>query len=187
MSSDYPDAPEAELIERARRGEAAAFGDLYERHLDAIYRYVFYRVGDRAEAENLTQTVFLKAWEALAKYRTQAVAFSAWLYRIAHNTVIDYYRTKKDDAPLEHPRLLQGEAEGLEEQLAQKQSAEALARAIRQLDETDQQVLVLRFVSGLSHAETGKVLGRNEGYVRVLQHRALNALRARLKREEVGL
>lgn len=183
MPPDRQASLDVDLVARAKRGETEAFGDLYERHVEAIHRYVFYRVGEADEAENLTQTVFLKAWEALGRYEQRALPFSVWLYRIAHNTVVDYHRTNRKDTSLDKQYSLHSEADSPEEVADQRQQAERLARAIARLDEEDQQIIALRFVSGLSHAETAQLLGQKENYVRVLQHRALRALRALLKSE----
>jgi RNA polymerase sigma-70 factor, ECF subfamily len=173
---------EDRLIQRAQCGEAEAFGELYEQHLAAIYRYVFYRVGQVAEAEDLTELVFLKAWQALGQYRRRDVPFSAWLYRIAHNVVIDRYRSHRDMVPLDDQTDLHDPAAGLEEWIIGLEMSEVLAQAIAQLPPDHQQVLVLRFINGLNHTETSRVLGRSEEAVRVLQHRALNELRAILNR-----
>jgi RNA polymerase sigma-70 factor (ECF subfamily) len=181
MSPNRPDLPEDELLTRARQGDREAFGDLYERHLDAIYRYVFYRVEDAADAEDLTETVFLKAWNALAGYRPGEVPFSAWLYRIAHNAIIDRHRTRKAHLPLDAQTMLADNLDSPEDQLDLKQRVEALVKAMRRLRPTHQQVLTLRFIGGLSHAETGRVLRRSEAAVRVLQHRALSELREQMK------
>ncbi len=170
-------SPEEELIARAVQGDTAAFGDLYERYLARIYRYVFYRVNDVAEAEDLTETVFLKAWEALGDYRMRAVPFSAWLYRIAHNAVIDRHRTHKATLPLESQLALYDTANGPEDHLDWRETIASVAHALSQLSPLHQQVLTLRFISGFSHAETALVLERSEEAVRVLQHRALSALR----------
>lgn len=166
-----------DLIARARRGDAHAFGDLYERYLSAIYRYVFYRVGDVAEAEDLTEVVFLKAWEALDKYEVRDVPFSAWLYRIAHNVIVDRHRTHRTSLSLDGALQLRDDAAGPEDQFDVLEDIETLSRALSQLSPDYQHVLTLRFISGLSHAETGRVLKRSEEAVRVLQHRALSALR----------
>jgi RNA polymerase sigma-70 factor (ECF subfamily) len=90
-----PDPAEADLITKAIAGDREAFGTLYERYLTIIYRYVFYRLGDEHDAEDLTEMVFVRAWEALGRYRTTEAPFSAWLYRIAHNLLIDQHRTHK--------------------------------------------------------------------------------------------
>ncbi len=86
---------ESELVALAVRRDAAAFGQLYELHLDSIYRYIYYRVGNAAEAEDLTEQVFLKAWEHIAAYDQRGLPFAAWLYRVAHNLVVDYRRTRR--------------------------------------------------------------------------------------------
>ncbi len=173
---------ENDLIARARRGDAQAFGELYERYLNAIYRYVYYRVGEVADAEDLTELVFLKAWEALDKYEVRDVPFSAWLYRIAHNVIVDRHRTHKDNVALD-ALPLRDETAGPEDQFDALEDIESLSRALSQLLPDYQQVLTLRFISGLSHAETGRVLKRSEEAVRVLQHRALSALRKLLGKE----
>ncbi len=177
MPSKPSTLPDIELIVRAQRGDADAFGDLYERHLNAIYRYVLYRVGDVAEAEDLTETVFLKAWEALDRYQTRDVPFTAWLYRIAHNAIIDRHRTRQAALPLEDQWPLRDEADGPEDRVDARENIEAVSEALTQLPGAYQHVLTLRFISGLSHSETARVLKRSEEAVRVLQHRALNALR----------
>jgi RNA polymerase sigma-70 factor, ECF subfamily len=171
---------EEDLIARAVQGEADAFGDLYERYLALVYRYVFYRVNDVAEAEDLTEQVFLKAWEALGHYQLRAVPFSAWLYRIAHNVVVDRHRTHKETLPLDGQLALREVASGPEDRLDWRETIESLTHALSQLSPIHQQVLTLRFISGLSHAETAWVLERSEEAVRVLQHRALGALRGLL-------
>jgi RNA polymerase sigma-70 factor (ECF subfamily) len=175
---------EADLIARAARGEAEAFGALYERHLEPLYRYVYVRVGDVAEAEDLTEMVFLKAWEALGRYRADELRFRALLYRIAHNLIIDRHRTRRQEDSLDgaeghgaEPR--ETEAGVIAKELANERTA-ALAAALARLEPLQQQVLALRFVSGLSHAETARVLGKSDGAVRVLQHRALASLRGLL-------
>jgi len=182
MPDSQLDQAEARLVARALRGDREAFGDLYERHLAGLYRYVFYRVGDAHEAEDVTELIFLKAWQALDRYQPGGAPFRAWLYRIAHNTLVDRARTLHPASDLndDHadPRL---EASP-EYVAAQREQQLTVAEALRQLDPAQQQVLTLRFVSELSHAETAKVMNRTEGAVRVLQHRALTALRRLLER-----
>ena len=166
---------EASLVERAQRGDREAFGDLYERHLDAIYRYIFYRVGDQHEAEDLTEVVFLKAWQALPRYRPGESPFTSWLYRIAHNLLVDHARTHKRHALLDD--FVSDPAPSPDVHFAQREQQQALQHALARLNEQHQQVLTLRFISDLSHAETAQVMGRTEAAVRVIQHRALAALR----------
>jgi RNA polymerase sigma-70 factor, ECF subfamily len=181
MSVPRPPAPnEAYLVARAVAGDRQAFGDLYECHLDAIYRYIYYRVGDTHEAEDLTETVFVKAWEALDRYRAGEVPFAAWLYRIAHNQVVDRHRTARPTAELPDQHPDPGLGANPEAQAAQNEMSRVLAAALAQLDPLGQQVLTLRFINGLSHAETAQIVERPEGTVRVLQHRALAQLRGLL-------
>ncbi len=171
---------EAPTVARAIAGDTAAFGSLYERYLDAIYHYVFYRVESHEEAEDLTELVFLRAWQALENNPPREIPFRLWLYRIAHNAVVDHYRTRQDQVELESVAHLPNPLEGPEASLARQEQAEILKRAMMHLKEEHQQVLTCRFVVGLSHAETAVIMQRNEGAVRALQYRAIVALRSRL-------
>ncbi|MCX7977132.1 MAG: sigma-70 family RNA polymerase sigma factor [Bellilinea sp.] len=169
-----------DLLKRASSGDKDAYGMLYERYLVPIYRYCYFRVGSELDAEDLTEMVFLKAWESLPVMQVQS--FRAWLYRIAHNQVVDYLRTRKDITslePLETPADGQNHPEQV---LLNREDGRVLAQAIARLDEQYQEVLVCRFVSQLSHAETAAVLGLNESHVRVLQFRALKKLQDLLGR-----
>ena len=172
------DVPERDLVARAQAGDTAAFGSLYERHMDGIYRYVYYRVSDRDEAEDLTETIFVKAWEALPRYRPQGATFRAWLYRIARNTVIDRHRTRKEVVPLEQARgWLDLEASSPEAAAEAAQESARLGAALARLRPRLREVILHRFVAGLSHAETAQAMGLRVGHVRVLQHRALKQMR----------
>ncbi len=173
--------PEAELVARAVRGDAEAFGDLYERYLDAIYRYVAARVGNTAEAEDLTETVFLKVWEALPRYDARGLQFRALVYRVAHNLLVDFYRTHHREEPFESVAGGTHDGEPESGTIAGERAA-CLSAALAQLDPAQQQVVSLRFIAGMSHAETAQVIGKSGGAVRVLQHRALAALRLLLKK-----
>ncbi len=169
---------EAILVERAIAGDADAFGEIYMRHLDAIYRYVYFRVGDANDAEDLTEHVFLKAWEALPGYNQRGNRFSSWLYRIAHNMIIDHHRRQKPMIPmplLEKDNWKCPQATALE-QMIEVEEAAALAAAVAQLPEEQQQVIILRFVEGLNHTEVARIIEKSEGACRVIQHRALAAL-----------
>ncbi len=168
---------ETKLIERAVRGDGEAFGELYQNHLDEIYRYIYYRVGDERDAEDLTELVFLKAWQALPAYRIDGSPFSCWLYRIAHNAVIDYHRchppvTLSIDDPC-GPEAVEGNP--LKQVIAYEESR-SLAQAISNLTEEQQQVIILRFIEGQSHAEIARILDKREGACRMIQNRALIAL-----------
>ncbi len=169
---------DAALAIRASRGESAAFGLLYDRHVAAIYRYVYYRVRDDAEAEDLTSDVFMRALKAMPRYEPRQ-AFLAWLYRIARNAVIDRARKGNrqvsfEDA-LEHPgvdKIVEPDAEIL----AHSDSA-TLRDALAKLTPLQQEVVVLRFLEGYSTEEIATIVGKREGTVRGIQFRAIGALR----------
>lgn len=171
-----PAAREDALVARARRGDAEAFGGLYELHLDRIYRYVYYRVGSANEAEDLTELVFLKAWEAIRRYESRGLPFSAWLYRMAHNAVVDHYRAARPTTPIDETFDLEDESQNLVGTLEASVDREELRQAIRRLNSDQQQVILLRFVEELSHAEVARIVGKSEGAVRVIQHRALGVM-----------
>jgi RNA polymerase sigma-70 factor (ECF subfamily) len=167
------------LIQRASAGEAAAFGELYSIYLDAIYRYVFFRVGEQQDAEDLTEAVFLKAWEALPSYRDFGYPLSSWLYRIAHNIVVDFHRrarpfVQESEAGLTEDRV--DESINTLGKVIEAEELNALAKAISQLTVEQQQVIILRFIEGMSHTEISKVIGKNEGTCRMIQHRGLVTL-----------
>ncbi len=175
-----PDASdkEATLVARAVAGDADAFGELYLQHLDAIYRYVYFRVGNTEDAEDLTELVFLKAWEALPNYKPRGNRFASWLYRIAHNVVVDHHRRERSPLSLSFPggRQWEGDEPAALDQVIRTEEAEALAAAIAQLPDEQQQVIILRFIEGLRHAEIARIIDKSEGACRVIQHRALTAL-----------
>jgi RNA polymerase sigma-70 factor, ECF subfamily len=169
---------ECDLVERAIAGDGDAFGELYRRHLDAIYRFVYYRVGEVKDAEDLTEQTFIKAWHALPGYHATGHPFASWLYRIAQNLVLDYHRKNKTDAAV--TRDLETEWQTLQsnllKQIIDAEEAGALAQAIGCLTEDQQQVILLRFVERLSHAEIALILDKSEGACRMLQNRALLTL-----------
>jgi RNA polymerase sigma-70 factor (ECF subfamily) len=169
---------EAVLVKHAVTGAADAFGELYQLYLDSIYRYIYYRTGDTSDAEDLTEQVFLKAWEALPGYKRRGNPFTSWLYRIAHNIVIDHHRRQKTAVSMaltEEVDLVSEEPTSLE-QVIKAEEAAALAAAIAQLPDEQQQVIVLRFIEGWKHAEVAHIIGKSEGACRIIQHRALTAL-----------
>lgn len=175
---------ESRFIELAMAGDFDSFAALYTCHLDAIYRYTFYRTGDVQDAEDLTEQVFLKAWEALKNFRPAGNSFINWLYRIAHNIVIDHHRRQNlitfealnsDDLSLNHNQETALEA------IIQLEENAKLAAAIRRLPEEYQQVIILRFIEGLGHAEIARILEKSEVACRGLQFRALASLSKLLK------
>ncbi len=174
-----PPQSEKILIDRAIAGDANAFGELYSRYLDPIYRYIFFRVGEQEEAEDLTETVFLKAWEAIPGYKDFGNPFSSWLYRIAHNMVVDFHRkikTVPNRLEADEPIEIVDESLNTLGMVIEAEQFVELGKAIAQLTAEQQQVIVLRFIEDMSHAEIAKIIGKNEGTCRMIQHRALVAL-----------
>jgi RNA polymerase sigma-70 factor (ECF subfamily) len=171
-----PADDEARLVARAIKRDATAFGCLYESHLERIYRYVYYRVGSESEAEDLCEHVFLKAWEAIDRYEPRGAPFAAWLYRLAHNLVIDHYRGRHPSMPIED--VIEAEEPGADVLVSVESQLEAeeVRAALQKLNPEHQQLIVLRFIEGLSHAEVAQLIGKSEGATRVIQHRALQAL-----------
>jgi RNA polymerase sigma-70 factor (ECF subfamily) len=168
---------ERALVQRAIRHDREAFARLYDRFVDKIFRYIYYKVGTRAEAEDLTAQVFMKAWEAIGHYQWMDRPFAAWLYRIAHNIVVDYFRTRRDVSSLdEMPFIEEENAASLEELTQQHMTADVLRRAISRLTQDQQRVIILRFLEGYSTEQVAQILDKQPGAVRTLQHRALAGL-----------
>lgn len=167
------------LVERARHGDTEAFGSLYDRYQPDILRYLTHRCRDQDLAEDLTQQVFLKAWQAVPRYQQRGVPFKAWLYRMAHNQMIDHFRASRPTTDLEGIDV--PEQPVAEQRLIRQELVDCLQRALDRLTEDHRQVLVLRFLMEQSAAEIGLVMDRKEGTVRGLQFRALRALRAEIE------
>jgi RNA polymerase sigma-70 factor, ECF subfamily len=173
---------ESALIQQAKT-DKEAFGQLYERYVDRIYSYIYYRTGNNHDAEDLTARVFFRAMQHIGNYREQGVPFSAWLYRIAHNLVANWYRdqNRRKIISLEDVsqwRLGQDTPETAVQLLEDK---EALLTVIRRLPADRQELLILKFVDGLPNAEIGDIMGRSEGAIKSLYHRALLSLRDELQ------
>ncbi len=177
---------DAALAARASAGDAEAFGALYDRYVDAVYRYVFYRVRNEAEAEDVTSDVFFKALRAMPRYQPRQ-PFLAWLYRIARNAVIDRARRQRPQVSFEDA-LLHGGADRVVDPdagLDLLSDSVAVRAAISQLTPLQQDVIILRYVEGLDTKAIGRIIGRRDGTVRGIEFRALGALRAALPREAV--
>ena len=182
---------ERALAARASSGDRAAYGELYQRYVEKIYRYIYFKVGGRDETEDLTSQTFLKAWDAIGDYEWRNHPFGAWLFRIAHNLVVDYHRAKKetvglDDATPQLEGRTSKDALRPEQVLGEMITMERVRRAIGRLTEEQQQVLILRFFDELSTGEVATIMGKNSGAIRGLQFRALSALRDLLHREQDG-
>lgn len=173
---------ERQLAERAAKRDRAAFAALYNLYSDKIYKYIYYKSGRTDEAEDLTAQVFLKAWEAIPNYRWEGYPFSTWLYRIAHNRVIDYYRTYRETFPLNTAWAQQNGGDPLEA-ADQVFTQTRIRAALRHLTPDQQRVITLRFLDGYSTAEVASIMDKDTDAVRALQHRALRALQSWLKDE----
>ena len=167
------------LVQRARDGDAEAFGSLYDRYQPEILRYLTHRRRDQDLAEDLTQQVFLKAWEAVPRYQQRGVPFKAWLYRMAHNQMIDHFRARRPTTDLEGIDV--PEEPIAEQRLIRQELLDHLQGALDRLTEDHRQVLVLRFLMEKSAAEIGVIMDRKEVTVRGLQFRALRALRVEIE------
>ncbi len=186
MSRQTP--PDHELVARAQQGDADAFGVLYDRYVDDVYRFFYYRIFDQQEAEDLTETTFLKAWEHLDRLRAEpGMNFRAWLLRIARNLWIDRHRVAKDVVALDALPSLQDPEDSPERQAQQHEAREWLLRALAQLPERMRDVVVYRFFHGLKPAEIAELMDMSEANVRILQHRALQRMRRWLEAHGVHL
>jgi RNA polymerase sigma-70 factor (ECF subfamily) len=168
------------LLAGARRGDPEALGALYDRYSPAIYRYLYRRCGDAALAEDLTGTTFLRMLEAIDESQAWTQSFSGWLYRIAHNLLTDHLRARSRHPESELPESLAGSIRP-EERIGRLLETDTVREAINRLKAEYAEVLILRFAEGLSHARVAEHLGKSEGAVKVMQHRALKALRVQLE------
>jgi RNA polymerase sigma-70 factor, ECF subfamily len=168
-----------ELVDLARTGDKDAFGVLYERYLDKIYNYVYYRMGSHHDAEDLTARVFFRAMGHIESYTDRGVPFQAWLYRIAHNLVANWHRDRgrRKVIPLDEYIAASLKSDAPDARAEDEEELDALRAAIRRLPEDRQQLLVLKFVERLSNAEIGAIMDRTEGAVKSLYHRTLLSLR----------
>lgn len=180
------DKEEIALIDAAKT-DPAAFGELYRRYVDKIYNYIYYRTSSVKDAEDLTGKVFFKAMSHIKGYKHMGLPFSAWLYRIAHNLVANYYRdrSRKKEISLDYiPReaLPQREPQP-ETRLLRNQEVEDLLETIRDLADNRQELLILKFIDRLSNAEIGQIMRKSEGAIKSLYHRTLLELREKMDTE----
>ncbi|MEA3352173.1 MAG: sigma-70 family RNA polymerase sigma factor [Chloroflexota bacterium] len=179
------DLSEDEAVALATQGDRQAFGELYDRYVKRIYNYIYYRTSNAADAEDLTERVFFRAIRHIEGYENRGFPFSAWLYRIAHNLVANWYRdnSRRDEIPLDAVAFsLHYEGEYPEASVLEDEEHAALLTIIRRLHADRQQLLILKFVQRITNAEIGQIMGRTEGAIKSLYHRTLVALR-----EEYGV
>ena len=178
------------LVQRAQEGDAAAFGELYDRYVDLIYRYVYYRVGTAQIAEDLTSETFLRALRRITSFTWQGKDVGAWFITIARNLIADHYTSGRyrlelttDDISTSGPVLTTA---GPEAAVLEAMQNKVLLQAVKQLNPEQQECIVLRFLQGLSVAETAQIMGKNDGAIKALQYRAIRTL-GRLLPEGVEL
>ena len=177
--NEVPESEEQQILVRASQGDLEAFGELYEKYVERIFNYIYYRTGDVHDAEDLTARVFYRALNHIHNYTDRGLPFSAWLYRIAHNLIANWHRdrSRHQEIPLSEAPTLYYKGEPPEMALMQSQDREAVLKLIRRLPAERQHLLVLKFVEHMSNAEVGKIMGRSEGAVKSLYHRTLLVLR----------
>jgi RNA polymerase sigma-70 factor, ECF subfamily len=185
VSPDRAEDEDRNLALRAGKGDAAAFGALYDRYVEAVYRYVYYRVRNDMDAEDLVSDVFMRALRAIPRYEPR-VAFLAWLYRIARNAVIDRARRSRTQISFEDALAHPGVDQVVEPDatILALSDKEAVRAALAKLTPLQQEVIVLRFVEGYSTLEIAGLVGKREGTVRGIQFRALEALRTLIPSRE---
>ncbi len=186
-SIEGPDDPQVvALVNRVVVShDSDAFGELYDLFVERVYRYLYFRTGSHPEAEDLSEQVFLKAWEAIARYRWQGRPFLAWLYRLAHNAHIDHVRSQKPTTSLNNDdRPFELASSSATVELTRALDADLLARALAELTPDQQQVIVMKFLEGLDNEHIALSMDKREGAIRALQMRALMSLRRVL--EQLG-
>jgi RNA polymerase sigma-70 factor (ECF subfamily) len=185
--SDWVDVAETELILAAQAGNTDAYGELYTRYAAGVFRFIFAHLDNRLDAEDLTEEVFLRAWRRLPQFRQQGFPFSAFLFRIARNALIDFYRVstgKRSTVSLSEAQMESDPRSQPAEVVSTQFEHRELRQALGGLKEEYRTVLALRFFSGLSPTETARAMNRTVGAIRVLQFRALSALRLSMGRDE---
>ena len=166
-----------ELVNSAQAGDADAFGQIYDQFVEKIYRFVYFKVGRREVAEDLTQNIFMKALEHLNNYRNEG-SFNAWIFAISRNTIIDHYRTKKGDISLD----LVKEPAGVDntQSLEIKEEFEQVFKVLQDFSDVEQEVVILHSIEQYSFAEIAEITDRSQEYLRVIKHRALKKLKEEL-------
>ncbi|CAA9304435.1 MAG: hypothetical protein AVDCRST_MAG77-6235 [uncultured Chloroflexi bacterium] len=171
---------DAELVRAAQAGDPSSFGQLYERYFDKVYGYLSFKLGSAADAEDLTGQVFLKALESLGGYKWTGIPFQAWIFRIAHNLMVDSLRRKgrRPSEPLDEALPVADERRGVDPEAAldENLTREGLIEAMSRLTELQRQVIAYKFAGRLSNAEVAHLMGKSEGAVKALQHAGLASL-----------
>jgi RNA polymerase sigma-70 factor, ECF subfamily len=182
---DHDDVALERLVAGAKAGDVDSFGALFDRYHVPVYRYIASRVDRPTDAEDLTQTVFVKALEALPRYELRGVPFGGWLFRLARNTVIDFARTRHDHTELDALAERPTDDAAPDSIVATRQDLAEVRDALARLTDEQREAIALRFFAGLSAREAAVAMGKQEGTVRGLQFRAIGALRRQLAIDDV--
>ena len=171
------------LVERAQAGETAVIGELYDLHQERIYRYIWSKVGNQQLAEDLTGEVFMRMVSSLPTYKVGQTPFHAWLYQIARNLIVDTYRQEahRQTEPLDNIVNHQDGAVMVQTAVEQKLDIEQIHEALDLIDPIQREVIILRFMVGMSLQEVAFTIDKTVGAVKTLQHRGLKALRVALQ------
>lgn len=177
-----PNSSEQDLVHRARGGDADAVAELYRLHAPAIFRYFTFRTQDRATAEDLTGAVFVKMVEGLPRYQERGAPITAWLFRIAHDRLVDYHRrlVHRQTEPLSE--ALEAEGSGTEAQAMERSEMQRVQALVASLTDEQRTVIQLRFVEGYNLEDCARRLNKTTGAIKALQHRALRQLAEKLER-----
>jgi RNA polymerase sigma-70 factor, ECF subfamily len=179
-----------EIVSRAQEGNADAFGELYDRYVDVVYRYVYYRVSNVTLAEDLTSETFIRALRRISSYTWQGRDFGAWLVTIARNLIADHFKSGRYRLELATSDLVEAGADksedGPENEVLTAITNEALLEAVKALGAEQQECISLRFLQGMSVAETAEIMGKNEGAIKALQYRAVKSLSRLLPEDLLG-
>jgi len=173
---------ESQLIQQAKNGHEDALTELYQRHIHTIYRYILFRVGDAEAAEDIASEVFMQMVRALPRYQDRGAPFAAWLFRIAHDRLVDHLRRSALHQPADLPEAVEDDCPGPETQAETNMNHAHLREAISRLTDEQQAVLQLRFIEDYSLEETARLMNKTVGAIKALQHRALKTLARQFKR-----
>jgi RNA polymerase sigma-70 factor (ECF subfamily) len=176
---DLDNKSESELISLASSGNSEAFGVLYEKYIEQIYNYIYYRTSNGKDAEDICSRVFIRALKHIERYEDRGYPFSAWLYRIAHNLVVNWYRDseRSDEISLVEQFPPPTIAGSIEEDIEKKDEHDYLMSIINGLPTDRKELLILKHVEGLTNYEIGQIMDRTEGAIKALYHRTLESLR----------
>lgn len=167
------------IIKKIKKGDIESFGLLYDHYFKQIYRFIFLKVNHKEDAQDLTHQVFLQAFKKIGDYEEKGFPFSSWLYKIARNEIIDFYRSKKTNVALEELEnvLTDANQENIKDRLDLKIQIEKVRLALKKIKPEYQDVIIMRFIEDLSIKEVAEILNKTEGAIKLIQHRAIASLK----------